>query len=168
MKLFIGLALSAVLVSAQSKFNLIQIIPPPGTGGIGRVDFFDPTNTFSTHVTASTTLGQNNSFQFPKNTLSASVGQCLTITGVSQGVTEWAACNSTLVPPVTISGTNGTFILSLTQSGTGNALSSTSVNGRAGFFQNTGNTIALEGANTGSEWDRHLRSVEWQWSRDCG
>ena len=60
-------------------------------------------------------------------------------------------CASGLTPPVTLTATNASFILSLTQNGNGNALNAAATgNGHAGSFQSSGPTSTILASNSGS------------------
>jgi hypothetical protein len=167
------LAISSGCIHAQQKitFNAVDLKSPITGGAQPTVNYYEPNNVYSVHVSAasSANLTSNLTFKFPYTADVA--GNCL----VSLGSGQWnpGSCAG-LTPPVTISGTTAGTILTVTQSGGGNGMVVTgnssiagnttltgtlsssvlavvqSGTGNAGVFNSSASVATVQGTNAGS------------------
>lgn len=113
-------AISSGCVHAQQTFNSVRMKAPTNGGTVGSTDYYENGNVYRVRVQAgpSGSLTSNLNWKFPYTADSA--GDCL----VSLGGGQWNPGACGLTPPVTISGSTAGNILTVTQSGAGDAIRS--------------------------------------------
>lgn len=111
-----ALALCALTASAQDVTNTLNLIPNTTGTAVGTANFYDINEVYALTVEAPSTIGANHTLILPIPTGSAGCVQDST----GAGALIISSCLG--VPPITLSGTISSPILTVTQSGSGDAL----------------------------------------------
>lgn len=128
--------LVALSCFGQSTFNTLYVKGVPGSAGVGHTYYFDPTNTYNVNVSARTGMTANIPWHWPN--LADSAGQCL----VSGGGGNWNPGSCLGAPPITLSGTSSSPILTLTNLGSGPDLVTTGL--KSIFSSGTSGTPVIQ------------------------
>lgn len=130
----LGLLFTGV-ACGQTSINKLYIIPTSTHSAVGEVDYWDQTQGHRIGFAAPNSVSANILFRVPP--ADGSAGQCLQTDGSLN--LSFGSCGS-LTPPVTISGSSASPILTVTQGGAGDAIRA---NGSLNVIGNEGVTGQL-------------------------